>query len=487
MRDHSQHIELSREQAVASMLTQLKEAGFGREAHAPGRLTRVDVDEAYGRVLARDIVAKTDLPNALTCAMDSVALHWSDFAPDGEGAEGEAVACAAPQIPDTTNWVRGVDWQFANTGVSMPEGFDTAVVIEHVEVSEDEQHIKLNAAPSKKYAGTRAVGSNMHKGDLAVPAGTLITPDVAARIATAGYTSVEVLARPRVAFIPTGNELVPANIPFSPTAPEKYAAYGRVFESNSAVVRGKVEAWGGVFVPFDIVPDDYASIKAALAAAAEVADIIVLNAGSSKGSDDWSVEVLEEIGHIICHQTNHGPGHHSSYAIIGSAPRASRSGIPTAQDFTAPASREVPVVGISGPAGGASFTLNFYLRPLMFEFLGQDPAPKKIPARLKSAFPNPMAKPVANKQGVEGAADSAEASAPAIKGESRPMEKPRGGFFGVKFVMLEPDDQGVLWATPLPGRPGSAESQHANAYTLVENGSDVKPPAPGDIIQVELR
>jgi molybdopterin biosynthesis enzyme len=439
----------------------------------------VAADEAFGRVLARDVTAKTDIPNTLTCAMDSVALHFDDFVvgEGGEGADGDALEL---RIPDTTNWVRGADWQFANTGVAMPEGFDSAVVIEYVEVSEDEQHINLNAAPSKRFAGTRAQGSTMKKGDLAVPAATQVTPDVAARIASAGQTSVEVLARPRVAFIPTGNELVPANIPFSPSAPEKYAGYGRVFESNSAVVRGKVEGWGGIFVPFDIVPDDYDSIKAALKAAAEVADIIVLNAGSSKGSDDWSVEVLEEIGHIICHQTNHGPGHHSSYAVIQSAPRAAASGIPNSQDAVQASPRIVPVVGISGPAGGASFTLNFYLRPLMREFVGLDPSPAKFPARLSEPFPSGFEKSRAK------GTQAADGTTP-VKGESRPLEKPDDIFYGVKFVTVAPDETGIIWATPVPGRPGSAATQHANAYTLIPHGPGIEPPKAGDVIQVEMR
>lgn len=68
---------------------------------------------------------------------------------------------------------------------------------------------------------------------------------------------------------------------------------------------------------------------------------------------------MEEMGHMICHQTNHGPGHHSSYAVVDN----------------------VPIVGISGPSGGASFTLDFYLRPLMRKYLGLNPiVPKTVAA-----------------------------------------------------------------------------------------------------------
>lgn len=450
MRDHSGHIELSRDEAVVGMLAALPNdysaASFlqaeGRPA-SKGRIERVALSEAYGRVLAQDVRAKTDLPNVLTCSLDSIAIHWDDVAD-----------LPADALPDTSEWVRGVDWEFANTGVAMPQGFDTAVVIEHVEVSDDEQHVTVKALPSERFAGTRAVGSQRARGEVVASAGTLIDADVAAAIAGAGAASVEVLRRPRVAFIPTGDELVPGNLPFSDHAPERYAGYGHVFESNSAVVQGKVEKWGGVFVPFDIVADERDAIEEAVARACATADIVVLNAGSSKGSDDWSVEVLEEMGRVICHQTNHGPGHHSSYALV----------------------EGVPVVGISGPAGGASFTLDFYLRPVMREFLGLDPHPVRIPAVLNGTFTNSFKR-------------KPDDAAKRFAGEQRPPEntEPNARFFSVRFIMLEASSEGVLTATPVPGRPGSPETQHANAFYLMPSGPDDEPPTPGTIIPVELR
>lgn len=437
MRDHSLHVELSRQEAVAEMIDALS-ASFGNI-----RPERVTLENAYGRVLSQDVTCKSDIPSALTCALDSIAVKWDDFANLEPGT-----------IPDTSSWVRGVDWEFANTGVAMPEGFDTAIVIEHVEVSDDEERVSILAAPSSRFAGTRAAGSKMRAGDVAVAAPCVITPDIAARIASAGHSSAEVIARPRVAFIPTGNELVPPNVPFSKHASGKFAGKGKVYESNSVVVRGKVEQWGGVYVPFDIVPDDRDAIQTAIERACAVADIVVLNAGSSKGSDDWSVEVLEEMGRIICHQTNHGPGHHSSYAIVG----------------------DTPIVGISGPSAGASFTLNFYLLPIMRKFLGLNPDPTLIPARLGAEFP----KGKMHKR--------AEENSRSLSGEERPPEATQPGeeFFSVKFLRLEVDSSGQLVATPLPGRPGSPQTYGANALYMLPAGASATMPSPGDIIMVEL-
>lgn len=393
-----------------------------------GKSEVVPIPQAYGRVLAADVFSRVDMPNALTCCMDSIAVHWSEF--------------ESGEMPDTSTWTRGVDWQFANTGVAMPEGFDAAIVIEHVTVSPDEQHVQISAAPSRRFAGTKPVGDNLREGEKLASAGDVVTPDVAARIASGNHCSVEVVCKPRVAFIPTGNELVCAG-----GSIEK----GRNLETNSIVVRGKIEAWGGIPLVFDIVPDIPERIEEAVRRAVEMADIVVLNAGSSKGSDDWSVEELEKMGEVLCHETNHGPGHHSSYAIVA----------------------EKPIVGISGPAGGASFTLNFYLRPLIRAYLGLEPEIPRIPARLAAPFP----------------AKKPAGGAPArAVGETRPdIVSPEATFYGIKFVMLELGADGVLQATPLPGRPGAKETLSANAYYMMPSGPGITPPEVGDVIEVELR
>lgn len=439
MRDHSQHIEVSRDEAVSSMLAALQDAGFRKKASRERE--RVALIESYGRVLAVDICAKTDVPNVLTCCMDSVAVHWDDFADLAEG-----------DVPDTSSWTRGKEWQFANTGIAMPAGFDTAIVIEYIEVSDDEQSIKILAAPSKRYAGTRQPGSTMARGDVVLPAGIIITPDHAATISSAGHSSVLVEKKPRVSFMPTGNELIPANLPFSQSAPGFYAGYGHVFESNSVLARGKVEQWGGAFSCFDIVPDEYEVIKRTILEAVTISDIVVLNAGSSKGSDDWSVEVLEEIGTVLYHQVSHGPGHHSFGAVV---------------DGT-------PIIGISGPPGGASFTLGFYLRPIIKAWLGLEPEPNTLQARLKGSL---------------GKNKSAKLAKVKAAGETRPAVATNPGekFTSVRFVKLEEEPDGTLVAIPIERGDANKPGIGTTAIYMLEAAIDDEYPVEGDIVTVELR
>ncbi|MDO4183294.1 MAG: molybdopterin-binding protein [Coriobacteriia bacterium] len=445
MRDHSNHIEFTRQAAVEAML---EASGFaftfaaGEEGTTPEsaaiaatRSETVPLSQAYGRVLAADVRARVDSPTVLTCCMDSVAVHWSDFA-DG-------------QTPDYNTWVRGVDWQFANTGIAMPEGFDTAVVIERVQVSPDEQHIVIEAAPSKQFAGTRAPGEKLRAGSLVATAGTTITPDVAAAIGSANVGNVSVVRKPRVAFIPTGNELMPPAVP--PRADGAFAGLGKNFETNSILVKGRVEAWGGTCQVFDIVPDDPQEIAAAIHQACAQADIVVLNAGSSKGSDDWSCEQMEELGTVLFHETNHGPGHHSSFAVVDNT----------------------PVVGISGPSRGASLTLNFYLLPLIKAYLGQDATPKTAWAQLEEPFPQKHKKPA------QEAKDAKKGP-----GESRPsvVQNDRQ-FFGIKPVDVTFGEDGKLHAVPAKGPDPTCT---ATAVFLLPSDPD-KNPAVGSLIQIEWR
>lgn len=416
MRDHSQHISVSRWEAVNNALSRCDFAPMTEI---------VPVAQSVGRVLARDAVAMQDMPNCLTCSMDSVAVHWKDF----EGG-----------MPDTSAWERGMQWEFANTGVGMPEGFDTAIVVEHVVFSENDTRVAFDAMPSKQFAGTIPAGNRMHVGDVLVPAGTRVTPLLAAHIASGNNIAVEVLRRPRVAFLPTGSELVNAG---------DETPRGMNIESNSLLMEAKIEAWGGEPVLFAIVPDDRTAIEHALRDAAACADIVVLNAGSSKGNDDYSLEVLEEIGEVLNHETNHGPGHHSSYSILDG----------------------VPIVGISGPPGGAAFTTDFYLHPLMQSFQNQPYEPVCARARLAGNLPGKKHAHVSNKN---------------LPGEKRP--KDMGAFFSVQQVRVYQGADGVIEAMPLSAvRPGPLQAEEANAYYFRDTEDGAVAPGVGDFIDVEFR
>lgn len=187
--------------------------------------------------------------------------------------------------------------------------------------------------------------------------------------------------------------------------------------------------------------------------AASRCDFVVLNAGSSKGSDDWNVEMLEEVGRVLYHQTSHGPGHHSWGALVGST----------------------PIVGISGPPGGAAFTADFYIYPLIRKYLGLPTQPRFQAARLAEPFP-------ARRGSAKRAHKREKAS-----GEDRPsVVAPGSEFFGVRQVRLGVGDDGVLEAYPAPSSHlNPAEADSMDGYFLMSNL--MPEPEVGDIVTIEIR
>lgn len=421
MRDHSAHIELTRDAAVAAILSQPLWGGA-----APVEVVRIE--KALGRVLAEDVASRIDAPNCLTCNMDSIAVHWDDVEA-GLWSEGAVHP-------------RGERWQFANTGVAMPEGFDTAIAVEQVRFSDDAESASLAELPLQRFAGTSQPGSKLKAGDITAKAGTEVSPLLAASIKAGNVSSVSVRRKPQVAFIPTGNELCGGN---------GQIQLGKNIETNSLLFAGKVERWGGSPVVFDIVADKRDLIQQAVRRGLDCADIVVVNGGSSKGSDDWCVEVVDEMGQMICHQMAHGPGRHSWLAVVEGK----------------------PVVGVSGPPAGAEFALQFYVLPLIRAYLGLEAAPKRFRARLSQEFPKP---PHRGPRGVKK---------PPKRGPHEPGG-PGKGFCTVRLVNVEVGEDGVVQATPVAGRLGSAEAQSANAVCMVPVGPDNEPHE-GDFIEVEFR
>lgn len=316
------HIALPREVAIANLLD---------KCTLLPRTETVPLREAVGRVTAQELRSRNTLPNTLTSRMDGIAVHFSDFE---YGA------------PDTADWQEGREYVFSNTGIGIRGDYDTAIRIEEVHFDEAGR-LRLSHIPAERGEFTIPVGATVREGDLLVPAGTVLTPVLMSHLATGGYARVEVVKKPVVAFIPSGNELVPAGIPVPP---------GKNVDSNSIMMQGKIVRWGGEPLIYPIQSDDPAQLIVTLRDAVDKADIVVINAGSSKGTDDHTVEVLESVGIILSHMLKSGPGAHTSCTITADGK---------------------PIVGLSGPAFGAECTADWFVLPLIRRYLG---LPAEAPA-----------------------------------------------------------------------------------------------------------
>lgn len=424
MRDHSKHIQLKREEAIEVLV---------RESAFQPKTEIVGLHDALGRVTATDCTAKNDLPNALCAGPDGIAVRFADF---------------ENGIPDTSNWQLGVDYGWANTGTAIPEGFDTDIAIEMVEIAEDGT-LTIKQAPSEKGQSCKQPGADIAQGDLVVAARSYLTPTKISALAMTGYTEVEVIVKPKVVFIPTGDELVEIGNPLPK---------GKAYETNGILLEGKLRLWGAEPEIYPCLPDDWDQIKAALLKACEEADIVSINAGSSKGSKDFTMEILEEIGTVFCHETNHGPGRHTSASVVNGT----------------------PVLGLSGPPSGCEITADWYLKPLVDSFLyGRVVEFTKVTAKMGIT----LAKPGAGGPGGPG---------------GKPQGGPGGGkpgtggpgkdFFAIRPMVLEVTPQGYV-ATPV-----KSAGMHANLMTLdtadgylEKNPREISQLSEGDEVEIELR
>ena len=248
----------------------------------------VDSAAARGRVTAKAVFARLSSPSYQGAAMDGIATQAA------------STFSASDERP--VQLVVGEQAWFVNTGAPMPPGTDAVVMIEQVhQVAADRVELRAAAFP---WQHVRRVGEDVVVGELLLPHHHRLRATDLAALLNAGVFEVEVLRRPQVAIIPTGSELVDWQQARQAPPPP-----GAIIESNSVLLAGLVEEAGGVATVWPRQPDKREPIAAALAAAlASDAHLVVLNAGASAGSRDYSVHILAEAGEVLTHGVTVMPG-----------------------------------------------------------------------------------------------------------------------------------------------------------------------------------
>ncbi|MBS5450915.1 MAG: molybdopterin molybdotransferase MoeA [Coriobacteriia bacterium] len=268
-------------------------AEIARRWHPSPAVETIPVDAALGRVLARDVTAAFDFPPAQTSGRDGIAVRFDDF---------------ANGIPDTSAWVRDRDYATADTGDDVPDAFDTVIQVEDLVFAgatglkdggtpgghSFEDGFAISVAPEQRGQHVNAAGSAFRAGDVIVPTGVRLTPERLSAAVACGATQLDVLARPRVGIIPTGDELVPAG-----TTPGR----GKTVNSNATLLAAYVRLLGGEPVVHDIVLDRHDLLAEAVDEALACCDIVLVNAGSSKGSEDCGPLVLAERAECVIHHS----------------------------------------------------------------------------------------------------------------------------------------------------------------------------------------
>jgi putative molybdopterin biosynthesis protein len=290
----------------------------------------VALGEALGRVLAADVVAPIDVPPFDRSGVDGFAVRAADTAGASDRApkrlllNGEVIACGhVPKLavePATATTIA--------TGGAIPRGADAVVMVEQTELAETAQgpaiDVRRPVAPGQ-FVGY--AGSDIARGETLLRRGELIGSREIGMLAACGLAQVDVVRRPKVAVLSTGDELVALGKPLRPAA---------VYDSNGAIVAAAVTEAGGDPVPFGAFADDVAALERAVRGALATCDMVVLSGGTSKGAGDLSHRVVTRLGPpgVLVHGVALKPGKPLCLAVAQGKPIAILPGFPTSAIFT---------------------------------------------------------------------------------------------------------------------------------------------------------
>ena len=283
----------------------------------------VPLDRALGRVTAQPVWALISSPHYHSSAMDGVAVR----AEDTYGASKTSPLLL--KLGEQAQWV--------DTGDPVPPGYNAVIMVEDIQTVGDDR-IQIMAAVAA-WQHVRLLGEDIVATELVLPENHRIGPSDLGAIAAAGLTEVEVRRKPVVTIIPTGTELVRPGEPLEA---------GKIIEYNSLMMAAQVEEWGGHPVRHPIVPDEFNRIKEAVREALEVSDIVIMNAGSSAGSEDYTAQVVSEVGDLLVHGIAVRPGHPVVLGVAG----------------------KKPIIGVPGYPVSCVLTMDIIAKPLISRYLG---------------------------------------------------------------------------------------------------------------------
>jgi len=282
------------------------------------RTERIRIDTASGRVVARPVEARADVPPFARAAMDGYAVRAAD------------TFGASTQDPRVLSWVETVftgqvptrpvgarQCTEIATGAPVPDGSDAVVMVEETEKQPD-QTVRIF---SPVYPGQNVTkqGADIRAGQPVLHPGDVLNPSRIGAVAALGVIEVDVWAQPRVAILSTGNEVVDPGQPLPP---------GHIYDINKFTLGAILREHGAVPVPYPTAPDNVPDLERALdACLAE--DVILFSGGSSVGERDLIFDVVERMGDVLFHGIAVKPGKPTLFGTINGKPVFGMPGYPT--------------------------------------------------------------------------------------------------------------------------------------------------------------
>lgn len=328
------------EEAQTLLSQRLEEAGFF-ELEAE----EIDVVDSLGRITAAPVTALRSSPHYSASAMDGIAVR----ARDTFGAT------------DTTPVIlqRGEQFIEVDTGDNVPREFDAVIMIEEVNFLDDGSAEII--APAVPWQHIRSVGEDVISSQMIVPSLYRLRAYEIGALLTSGVRKVRVVRQPTVGIIPTGTELVePGTKDLDP---------GEIMESNSRMLAALCREWGALPHRYPIIIDDKQLIKRAVLRCADESDIIVVCSGSSAGREDYTAQVVGEVGELLLHGLATKPGKPAIIGVIDGK----------------------PIIGVPGYPVSAALVFELLARPVIYRKQGvKVPEKNRVMARVSRKLASTM-------------------------------------------------------------------------------------------------
>ncbi|WP_432665915.1 molybdopterin biosynthesis protein [Wukongibacter baidiensis] len=281
----------------------------------------VSVYDSLDRITTKPVFARISSPFFNASAMDGIAVKAKETYGTDE------------RNPKKLKLNR--DYIFIDTGDVIEDPYDSVIMIEDV-IPVDEETVQIIKAASP-WQHVRPMGEDIVASEMIVPAYHRITPMDIGALLCGGILEIDAIKKVKVGIIPTGTEII---------EPEEEIAPGKIIDSNSRMFEAMVKNYGGVPTRYKPVPDEYELIKSKILNAVQENDIVVINAGSSAGTEDYTSKIIEEIGKLIIHGVAIKPG---KPAILGKV-------------------NGKPVIGIPGYPVSAYIVFEAFVKPLIYKY-----------------------------------------------------------------------------------------------------------------------
>lgn len=337
---------LSLEEALRVLLQR-----FDNLETSPSHKERIKVVDSLGRITSEPVYARYSSPFYHCSAMDGYAVRFTD------------TFTASERSPCLLRL--GTDAIYVNTGDPLPDGFNAVIMVEDVNVVKKMEEVFIEIyQPVSPYNHVRTMGEDIVTTELIIPQNHRIRAiDIGAMLAS-GHIYVNVIRKPIITVIPTGTELVEpeALLDRPPNPPE-------IIEYNSAMLLNLINELGAIGVRSPIIKDNPDRLKDAIVDALKVSDIILINAGSGRGTKDYTLSVIKDMGEVMINGLSIKPGKPLIAGII----------------------KNKPVFGIPGYPVSTFITFRLFVKPLILRLLGiKEDKERTIKATLSRQVSSPL-------------------------------------------------------------------------------------------------